>query len=71
MKDAKFVTKKSAMSIRKKALIDLIRKGMLPTLSSSTQFTQLGTHTTVINLTGAKESMNNILGHEINGGGRF
>jgi ribonucleoside-triphosphate reductase (formate) len=59
----------SAMSIRKKALTDLIRKGMLPTLSSSTQFTQLGTNTTVINLTGAKESVNDILGHEINNGG--
>jgi anaerobic ribonucleoside-triphosphate reductase/predicted transcriptional regulator len=59
----------SAMSIRKKALTDLIRKGMLPTLSSSTQFTQLGTQTTVINLTGAKESVNDILGHEINNGG--
>ena len=59
----------SAMSIRKKALTDLIRKGMLPTLSSSTQFTQLGTHTTVINLTGAKESVHDILGHEINNGG--
>jgi ribonucleoside-triphosphate reductase (formate) len=42
---------------------------MLPTLSSSTQFTQLGTQTTVINLTGAKESVNDILGHEINTGG--
>ena len=59
----------SAMSIRKKALTDLIRKGMLPTLSSSTQFTQLGTHSIVINLTGAKESVNDILGHEINNGG--
>ncbi|HJY10031.1 MAG TPA: anaerobic ribonucleoside-triphosphate reductase, partial [Nitrososphaeraceae archaeon] len=59
----------SAMSLRKKALTDLIRKGMLPTLSSSTQFTQLGTHTTVINLTGAKESVNDILGHEIDNGG--
>lgn len=59
----------SAMAIRKKAITDLIRKGMLPTLSSSTQFTQLGTHTTVINLTGAKESVNDILGHEINNGG--
>ena len=59
----------SAMSLRKKAITDLIRKGMLPTLSSSTQFTQLGTHTTVINLTGAKESVNDILGHEIDNGG--
>jgi ribonucleoside-triphosphate reductase (formate) len=59
----------SAMLLRKKALTDHIRKGMLPTLSSSTQFTQLGTHTTVINLTGAKESVNDILGHEIDNGG--
>jgi ribonucleoside-triphosphate reductase (formate) len=59
----------SAMLLRKKALTDHIRKGMLPTLSSSTQFTQLGTNTTVINLTGAKESVNDILGHEIDNGG--
>ena len=45
----------SAMSIRKKALIDLMRKGMLPTLASSTQFMQLGTSNIVINLTGVKE----------------
>lgn len=58
----------SAMSLRKRAVTDHIRKGMLPTLSS-TRFTQLGTHTTVINLTGAKESVNDILGHEIDDGG--
>ena len=59
----------TAMSIRKKILTDLIRKGMLPMLSSSTQFTQLGTSNIVINLTGAKESVHNILGHDINNGG--
>jgi ribonucleoside-triphosphate reductase len=59
----------TAMSIRKKTLTDLIRKGMLPMLSSSTQFTQLGTSNIVINLTGAKESVHNILGHDINNGG--
>ena len=59
----------SAMSIRKKALIDLMRKGMLPTLASSTQFMQLGTSNIVINLTGAKESVHDILGHDINEGG--
>jgi DNA-binding transcriptional ArsR family regulator len=59
----------TAMSIRKKILTDLIRKDMLPMLSSSTQFTQLGTSNIVINLTGAKESVHNILGHDINNGG--
>ena len=59
----------SAMSIRKKALIDLVRKGMLPTLASSTQLMQLGTSNIVINLTGAKESVHDILGHDMNDGG--
>src|SRR5919198_912465 len=59
----------AAMSIRRKAIADLIRKGMLPMLSSSTQLTQLGTSNIVINLTGAKESVHNILGHDINNGG--
>src|SRR5215207_1147003 len=59
----------SAMSMRKKALIDLVRKGMLPMLSSSTQLMQLGTSNIVINLTGAKESVHDILGHDMNNGG--
>jgi ribonucleoside-triphosphate reductase len=59
----------SAMSIRKKALADFIRKGMLPTLSSSLQFTHLGTTNIVINLTGAKESVHDILGYDINNDG--
>ena len=59
----------SAMSIRKKALIDLVRKGMLPTLASSTQLMQLGTSNIVINLTGAKESVHDILGYDMNDGG--
>jgi ribonucleoside-triphosphate reductase (formate) len=59
----------SAMSTRKKALMDLVRKGMLSTLASSTPFTQLGTSNIVINLTGAKESVHDILGYDINNGG--
>ncbi len=59
----------SAMSIRKKALTDLIRKGMLPMLSSSTQFTQLGTSNIIINITGIRESVHDILGHDINNSG--
>src|ERR671910_1440655 len=59
----------SAMSMRKKALIDLVRKGMLPTLASSTQLMELGTTNVIINLTGAKESVHDILGHDMNDGG--
>lgn len=57
------------MSIRKKAITDFIRKGMLPMLSSSTQFSQLGTSNIVINITGAQESVHDILGHDINNSG--
>jgi anaerobic ribonucleoside-triphosphate reductase len=59
----------SAMSTRKKVIIDLIRKGMVPALASSTQFMQLGTSNMIINLTGAKESVHDILGHDINNSG--
>ncbi|MDQ3838361.1 MAG: helix-turn-helix domain-containing protein [Thermoproteota archaeon] len=59
----------SAMSNRKKALMDLARKGMLSTLSSSTPFMQLGTSNIVINLTGARESVHDILGYDVNNGG--
>jgi len=59
----------SAMLTRKKVIIDLIRKGMVPALASSTQFMQLGTSNIIINLTGAKESVHDILGHDINNSG--
>ncbi|HKG41351.1 MAG TPA: anaerobic ribonucleoside-triphosphate reductase, partial [Nitrososphaeraceae archaeon] len=41
----------SAMSMRKKAIADLIRKQMIPVIANSAQFIQLGTTNVIINLT--------------------
>jgi ribonucleoside-triphosphate reductase (formate) len=59
----------SAMSIRKKAIADLIRKQMIPVIANSAQFIQLGTTNVIINLTGIEESVYKILGHEASNDG--
>jgi DNA-binding transcriptional ArsR family regulator len=59
----------AAMSMRKKGIADLIRKGMMPALANSTNFMQLVTTNILINLTGAKESVYNILGYGANNNG--
>ena len=51
-----------AMSMRKKTIVDYVKKGLLPSLASATGSMQRGTSAIVINLTGAKESVHNILG---------
>jgi ribonucleoside-triphosphate reductase (formate) len=53
----------AAMSIRKKSITDLIRKGMIPTLSSNTLFMQTMPTNILINLTGLKESVYDIMGY--------
>ncbi|NMJ86243.1 MAG: ArsR family transcriptional regulator [Thaumarchaeota archaeon] len=53
----------AALSMRKKTLTDLIRKGLTP-LTNSTQFIQKGGTNLVINLIGLHESITNILGYE-------
>ena len=57
----------AAMSIRKKGIENLIRKGIIPTIASS-KFIQLMTTNIIINLTGIKESVYDILGYDINSG---
>ena len=57
----------TALAIRKKVISDIIRKGILPTLSQRSQLMQLGKMNLVINLTGARESVYNILGHDLDG----
>jgi ribonucleoside-triphosphate reductase len=52
----------AAMSMRKKTIVDYVRKGLVPSLASATQSMQRGTSTIVVNLTGARESVYNILG---------
>ena len=52
-----------AMSIRKKSITDLIRKRMIPTLSSNALFMQTMPTNILINLTGLKESIYDIMGY--------
>jgi ribonucleoside-triphosphate reductase (formate) len=52
----------AAMSMRKKTIVDYAKKGLLPSISSATQSMQRGTSTIIVNLTGARESVYNILG---------
>jgi ribonucleoside-triphosphate reductase (formate) len=59
----------SAMSMRKKAIADLIRKQMVPVIANSAQFIQLGTTNVIINLTGIEESVYKILGHDASNDG--
>ena len=59
----------SAMSMRKKAIADLIRKQMIPVIANSAQFIQLGTTNVIINLTGIEESVYKILGHDVSNDG--
>lgn len=59
----------SAMSMRKKAITDLIRKQMIPVIANSAQFIQLGTTNVIINLTGIEESVYKILGHDASNDG--
>jgi len=53
----------AALYIRKKAVAELIRKGTVPALSGNSDFIQSGTTNIIINLIGARESVNDILGH--------
>jgi len=52
----------AAMSMRKKTIVDYAKKGLLPSIASATQSMQRGTSSIVVNLTGARESIYNILG---------
>jgi ribonucleoside-triphosphate reductase len=54
----------AALSMRKKTLTDLTRKGLIPALANSTQFMQRGSANLVVNLIGLHESVANILGYE-------
>jgi ribonucleoside-triphosphate reductase len=59
----------AAMYLRKKAVLDNVRRGLLPTFSAATQSSQLASSNIVINLTGTRESVYSILGYdEANGG---
>ena len=59
----------SAMSLRKKDISDLTRRGLNPILASNTQYMQKGSVTLVVNLIGLKEAVLGILGYENNKAG--
>ena len=52
----------TAMSLRKKIIVDYVKRGMLPAFASASQLMQMGTASIAVNLTGARESVYNILG---------
>jgi ribonucleoside-triphosphate reductase len=53
----------AAMSIRKKDISDLTRRGLNPVLAANTQYMQRGLVCLVVNLVGIKEAVLNILGY--------
>jgi ribonucleoside-triphosphate reductase (formate) len=57
----------SALMARKNSILEMIRREMLPTTANITQMMQLSRMNLVINLTGVRESVYNILGHEFDG----
>lgn len=52
----------AVMSMRKKTIVDHVKKGLIPSLASATGSMQRGTSAIVVNLTGARESVYSILG---------
>jgi ribonucleoside-triphosphate reductase (formate) len=57
----------SALLARKNSIIEMMRREMLPVLANLTQMMHLSKMNLVINLTGIRESVYNILGHEFDG----
>jgi ribonucleoside-triphosphate reductase len=57
----------SALLARKNSILEMIRREMLPITANVTQMMQLSRMNLVINLTGVRESVYNILGHEFDG----
>src|ERR687893_485835 len=52
----------AALSLRKKIIVDYVKKGMMPALASASQLMQMSTASIAVNLTGTRESVYNILG---------
>jgi ribonucleoside-triphosphate reductase len=53
----------TAMSMRKKTVVEYVKRGLTPALSSGTQSWQRGASTIMINLAGTREAVYTILGH--------
>jgi ribonucleoside-triphosphate reductase len=57
----------SALLARKNSILEMMRREMLPVMANITQTMHLSKMNLVINLTGIRESVYNILGHEFDG----
>lgn len=60
----------AAMSLRKKEITDLTRRGLNPILANNTQYMQKSSITLVVNLIGLKEAVFGILGYQNNKAGQ-
>jgi len=60
----------AAMSLRKKEITDLTRRGLNPILANNTQYMQKSSITLVVNLIGLKEAVFGILGYKDNKAGQ-
>lgn len=60
----------SSMSLRKKDISDLTRRGLNPILAGNTQYMQRSSTTLIVNLVGLREAVFNILGYEDNKEGK-
>ena len=60
----------SSMSLRKKDISDLTRRGLNPILAGNTQYMQRSSITLIVNLVGLREAVFNILGYQDNKDGR-
>jgi ribonucleoside-triphosphate reductase len=60
----------SSMSLRKKDISDLTRRGLNPILASNTQYMQRSSTALIVNLVGLREAVFNILGYQDNKDGR-
>ncbi len=52
----------AALLLRKKIIVDYVKKGMMPAFASASQLMQMSTASIAVNLTGTRESVYNILG---------
>jgi ribonucleoside-triphosphate reductase len=60
----------SSMSLRKKDISDLTRRGLNPILAGNTQYMQRSSSTLIVNLVGLREAVFNILGYKDNKEGK-
>jgi len=60
----------SSMSLRKKDVSDLTRRGLNPVLANNTQFMQRSSISLIVNLVGLEEAVFNILGYKNNKEGK-